>query len=121
MTRNGSGLPEVETVRAQRGRRPSIRAGRAREDTTNAPRAGASHSSIPHVSCAQAPGKEINNWTCLRSGAAVQILAEDEKLTTGQIDEVMPDGSLLWVVCDNDGLRRIFLKADGYRVLTTRF
>lgn len=111
MTRNGSGLPEVETVRAHRGRGPSIKAGRATKNSTKAPPACDFYSPIPHVSSAQAPGTDINDWTVLRSGAAVQIFAEDKELTTGQVDEVMPDGSLIWVFCDNDGLRHIFHKA----------
>ena len=58
---------------------------------------------------------EHTHWEDL-IGALVEIRHNGQIVRTGMVDEVMPDGSALWVTSDSSHPRRIYEKSEGFMV-----
>jgi hypothetical protein len=52
------------------------------------------------------------SWRFLPNGQEVRLSQNGENIGTGVVDGSTPDGSIMWVVLDGCGERRMFHKAD---------
>lgn len=61
----------------------------------------------------------VANWAELIQGDHVLLLGtgKPEVRVSGTVDDVAPDGSLLWLLDDDLGGRRLFFQCDGYQTL----
>ncbi|HJW00037.1 MAG TPA: hypothetical protein VJ617_13185 [Arthrobacter sp.] len=61
----------------------------------------------------------VANWSELSPGDTVVLLGtgKPEARTSGEVDAVSVDGSLLWLLQDDCGGRRLFHWSDGYKTL----
>jgi hypothetical protein len=57
-----------------------------------------------------------SDWTCLRSGQAVTIAEQGRPASPGTIDNITPDGSILWVRLPGPSPRRLYLSTDPVTV-----
>lgn len=59
---------------------------------------------------------DIRDWTLLEPGDHVQLRRHGVVEAQGQIDEIAPDGTLMWIQQDNALGRRLFHAGDTLRV-----
>jgi hypothetical protein len=60
----------------------------------------------------------VTDWSELIPGDNVLLTgpAPDQRYT-GTVDDVLDDGSVVWIVIANAGGRRLFLRGDGHQIL----
>lgn len=59
-------------------------------------------------------GKQpVMNWGRIQRGTEIALIQDFQRIASGWVDDVMPDGSGLWLIQKDDGERRFFLKVDG--------
>ena len=59
-------------------------------------------------------GKQpVMNWGKIQRGRQIELIQDCQRIASGWVDDVMPDGSGLWLIQQDDGERRFFLKVDG--------
>lgn len=51
-------------------------------------------------------------------GQRVEIWKFGTRIRKGNVEAVMPDGSLLWISAEGASLRQMFFRVDGYEVFT---
>ncbi|MEZ2392184.1 hypothetical protein AB6813_22130 [bacterium RCC_150] len=60
----------------------------------------------------------VANWCGLTPGDTVLLLGPAaEQSHKGTVDAIVGDGTMMWVVLENAGGRRLFHHADGYQTL----
>lgn len=64
----------------------------------------------------QPQGLDIRDWTTLEPGEHVQIRRHGVLEAQGRIDEITPDGTLMWIQQDHALGRRLFHTGDIIRV-----
>ena len=73
-----------------------------------------SHKPAGHTS--QAPGRhEVKDWTTLKD-QMVEIRVDGRATDRGRVDDVMADGSILWLSNDGPSGRRIIVSEPGTSV-----
>jgi hypothetical protein len=53
------------------------------------------------------------NWARIPRRTQIALIRECQRIASGWVDDVMPDGSGLWLIRKDDGERRFFLKEDA--------
>ena len=66
-------------------------------------------------------GKQpVMNWARIQRGTQIALIQDCQRIASGWVDDVMPDGSGLWLIQKDDGERRFFLKVDGMTAVRLR-
>lgn len=55
----------------------------------------------------------VKNWAKIPPTCQIVLIQEFQQIAGGWVDDVMPDGSGIWLRCKDDGQRRFFLREEG--------
>lgn len=77
-------------------------------------------SEAPYAGNAALPGgphEPVASWSKLSSGDSIAVYRGQEFITSGRIDMLAEDGSILWIIQDQGRGRWLFLNEDGFDVV----
>ena len=55
----------------------------------------------------------VRDWSRIPRSTQIALVHGYQPVAAGWIDDVMPDGSGIWMFCSDDGQRRFFLREEG--------